>query len=54
MLTMAALYRDESKVYRYRHAQTARLTIDIYSCSGKLISRINVDTLLGIMLEAYG
>ncbi|KAL1996195.1 hypothetical protein VTN49DRAFT_247 [Thermomyces lanuginosus] len=38
-----ALYRDESKLYRYRHAQTARPTIDIYSCSGKLISRINWD-----------
>ena len=37
-----ALYRDESKLSRYRDAQTARSSIDIYSCSGKLISRIIV------------
>lgn len=53
MLMMVALYRDESKLYRYRHAQTARPTIDIYSCSGKLISRINVNTLFTVTLEEY-
>lgn len=37
-----ALYRDESKLSRYRDAQTAKSSIDIYSYSGKLISRINV------------
>ncbi|GAD99952.1 vacuolar protein sorting vps16 [Paecilomyces variotii No. 5] len=36
-----ALYRDQSKLYRYRDAQTAKSSIDIYSCSGKLISKIN-------------
>ncbi|KAL1986479.1 hypothetical protein VTN96DRAFT_6238 [Rasamsonia emersonii] len=36
-----ALYRDESKLYRYRDAQTFKSSIDIYSYSGKLISRIN-------------
>ncbi|KAN0067371.1 Vps16, N-terminal region domain containing protein [Elaphomyces granulatus] len=36
-----ALYRDESKLSRYRDAQTAKSSIDIYSYSGKLISRIN-------------
>ncbi|KAL2000523.1 hypothetical protein VTN02DRAFT_2963 [Thermoascus thermophilus] len=36
-----ALYRDESKIYRYRDAQTAKSSIDIYSCSGKLISQIS-------------
>ncbi|KAK2773743.1 hypothetical protein FQN53_003980 [Emmonsiellopsis sp. PD_33] len=36
-----ALYRDESKLHRYRDPQTAKSYIDIYSCSGKRISRIN-------------
>ncbi|RMJ22317.1 Vacuolar protein [Aspergillus sp. HF37] len=36
-----ALLRDESKPYRYRDAPTARSNIDIYSSSGKYISRIN-------------
>lgn len=38
----AALYRDQSKLYRYRDAQTAKSSIDIYSCSGNIISKINV------------
>lgn len=37
-----ALYRDESKLYRFRDAQTSKSSIDIYTYSGKLISRINV------------
>lgn len=37
-----ALHRSESKVYRYRDAQTAKSSIDIYSFSGQLISRFNV------------
>ncbi|KAL1863382.1 Vacuolar protein sorting-associated protein 16 [Paecilomyces lecythidis] len=36
-----ALYRDQSKLYRYRDAQTAKSSIDIYSCSGNIISKIN-------------
>ncbi|KAF7181081.1 hypothetical protein CNMCM7691_000210 [Aspergillus felis] len=36
-----ALHRDESKPYMYRDAHTARSSIDIYSCSGKHINRIN-------------
>ncbi|GCB19159.1 probable vacuolar protein sorting-associated protein 16 homolog [Aspergillus awamori] len=36
-----ALHRDESKPYRFRDAQTAKSSIDIYSCSGKHINRIN-------------
>lgn len=36
-----ALYRDESKPFLYRDAQTAKSSIDIYSCSGNLINRIN-------------
>ncbi|EAW13214.1 tethering complex subunit VPS16 [Aspergillus clavatus NRRL 1] len=36
-----ALHRDESKPYRFRDAHTARSSIDIYSCSGKPINRIN-------------
>lgn len=35
-----ALYRDESEPYRLTDSQTARSSIDIYSYSGKLISRI--------------
>lgn len=39
---LPALHRDESKPYRFRDAQTAKSSIDIYSCSGKHINRINV------------
>ncbi|KAI1935115.1 Vacuolar protein sorting-associated protein 16 [Ophidiomyces ophidiicola] len=38
-----ALYRDENKLQRYRDAQTAKSSIDIYSYSGQRISRINWD-----------
>ncbi|KAL8722973.1 MAG: hypothetical protein Q9225_000666 [Loekoesia sp. 1 TL-2023] len=38
-----ALYRDEGKLHNYRGTQTAKASIDIYSCSGKLIRRINWD-----------
>ena len=38
---MIALYRDESKITRYRGGSSTKSSIDIYSCSGKLISRIN-------------
>ncbi|KAJ5587527.1 uncharacterized protein N7459_003292 [Penicillium hispanicum] len=36
-----ALYRDESKPFRLRDTQASRSTIDVYSCSGKQIHRIN-------------
>ncbi|KIW59851.1 hypothetical protein PV05_00117 [Exophiala xenobiotica] len=36
-----ALWRDTSKVARYRTGQSTKSTIDIYSSSGKLISNIN-------------
>ncbi|KAK2754493.1 hypothetical protein FQN54_006894 [Arachnomyces sp. PD_36] len=36
-----ALYRDETKIQRYRDLQSGKSSIDIYSCAGKLISRIN-------------
>ena len=38
-----ALYRDESKLYSFRGSQTSKSSIDIYSCAGKLIRRINWD-----------
>ncbi|KKY21138.1 putative vacuolar protein sorting vps16 [Phaeomoniella chlamydospora] len=38
-----ALYRDESKILRYRAGSSAKSGIDIYSCSGQLISRLNWD-----------
>ncbi|KAK2873738.1 hypothetical protein FQN49_002117 [Arthroderma sp. PD_2] len=38
-----ALYRDERKLQRYRDAQTSKSSIDIYSCSGQRICRINWD-----------
>lgn len=37
-----ALYRDESKLFRFQGAQTTKSSIDIYSYSGKHINRINV------------
>ncbi|KAJ5881044.1 uncharacterized protein N7473_012097 [Penicillium subrubescens] len=36
-----ALYRDESKPFQLRDSQASRSGIDIYSCSGKQINRIN-------------
>ncbi|KAJ5745853.1 Vps16 N-terminal [Penicillium odoratum] len=36
-----ALYRDESKPIRLRDSQASRSCIDVYSCSGKQINRIN-------------
>ena len=40
--TLPALYRDESKLHTYRTSQASKSSIDIYSCAGKLIRRINV------------
>lgn len=39
---LTALYRDEGKLHSYRGSQIAKSSIDIYSCAGKLIRRINV------------
>ncbi|KAJ6102811.1 Vps16 N-terminal [Penicillium sp. IBT 16267x] len=36
-----ALYRDESKAISLRDTQASRSSIDVYSCSGKQINRIN-------------
>ncbi|EEQ31174.1 Vacuolar protein sorting-associated protein 16 [Microsporum canis] len=38
-----ALYRDDRRLQRYRDAQTSKSSIDIYSCSGHRICRINWD-----------
>ncbi|MCJ1263094.1 hypothetical protein MMC22_002964 [Lobaria immixta] len=38
-----ALYRDEDKIHTYRGTQASKSSINIYSCSGKLIRRINWD-----------
>ncbi|KAI9847664.1 MAG: hypothetical protein M1838_000810 [Thelocarpon superellum] len=38
-----ALYRDEEKLHAYRGTQAAKSSIDICSCAGKLIRRINWD-----------
>ena len=37
------MYRDESKVLRYRAGSSTKSGIDIYSCAGRLISRLNWD-----------
>ena len=37
-----ALHRDEEKLHTFRGSQAAKSGIDVYSCSGKLIRRINV------------
>ena len=37
-----ALYRDEDKLHTYRGSQASKSGIDIYSCAGKSIRRINV------------
>lgn len=38
-----ALYRDESKLHSFRGTQASKSSIDLYSCAGKLIRRINWD-----------
>ena len=38
-----ALYRDEGKLQAYRTSQSANSSIDIYSCAGSLVTRINWD-----------
>ncbi|KAI5294151.1 hypothetical protein KEM52_004609 [Ascosphaera acerosa] len=38
-----AIYRDESKIQRYKSSQSTRPVISLYSCSGRQISQINWD-----------
>ncbi|KAL8873659.1 MAG: hypothetical protein Q9174_000913 [Haloplaca sp. 1 TL-2023] len=38
-----ALYRDENKLQNYRGNAVAKASIDVYSCSGRSIRRINWD-----------
>jgi WD40 repeat protein len=40
---ITALYRDETKLHTFRGSQASKSSIDVYSCSGKLIRRINWD-----------
>ena len=45
-LPFLALYRDEDKLHTYRGNQSSKTSIDLYSCSGKLIRQINVGNAL--------
>src|ERR1035438_9947647 len=38
-----AIYRDEKKLQSFRSSQASKSSIDVYSCAGKLIRRINWD-----------
>lgn len=38
-----ALYRDETKLHSFRGTQASKSSIDVYSCAGTLIRRINWD-----------
>ncbi|KAH8600344.1 Vps16, C-terminal region-domain-containing protein [Bisporella sp. PMI_857] len=38
-----ALYRDESKLHSLQGSQSSKASIDLYSCAGKLIRRLNWD-----------
>ncbi|KFY51994.1 hypothetical protein V496_08707 [Pseudogymnoascus sp. VKM F-4515 (FW-2607)] len=38
-----ALYRDEAKLHTFRGSQASKSSIDVYSCAGQLIRRINWD-----------
>ena len=40
---MPALFRDAAKISTYRGPQSAKATIDIYSCAGQLIRQIQWD-----------
>lgn len=43
LTTAIALYRDETKLHTFRGSQASKSSIDVYSCAGKLIRRINWD-----------
>lgn len=43
LIVNVAFHRDESRIQTYRGTQTVKSGIDLYSCSGKLIRRINWD-----------
>ena len=38
----AALHRDDDKLQAFTGSQKAKLSIDIYSCAGKLLKQIIV------------
>lgn len=42
LTSFTAIYRDEDKIHSYRGGQAGKASIDIYSCAGKLLRRINV------------
>ena len=48
-----ALYRDEDKLHTYRGSQASKSGIDIYSCAGTPIRRINVGDICS-WIEALG
>lgn len=37
------MHRDETKLHSFRGSQASKSSIDLYSCAGKLIRRINWD-----------
>ena len=37
------LHHDETKLHSFRRSQASKSSIDLYSCAGKLIRRINWD-----------
>lgn len=47
----SALHLDETKPSRLRAGQSSRSTVDIYSCSGQRINRINVILQLPVKCE---
>ncbi|CAD6506179.1 BgTH12-07109 [Blumeria graminis f. sp. triticale] len=38
-----AIYRDDTKLHNFRGVKTSKFSVDLYSCAGKLIRRINWD-----------
>ena len=42
LLSILALYRDQERIQTYRSTPSSRSSIDVYSCAGRLIRRINV------------
>ena len=43
LLDKIALHRDETKLHSFRGSQASKSSIDLYSCAGKLMRRINWD-----------
>ena len=50
-LTVKALYRDEEKLHSYHGPSASKSRVDVYSCSGKLIRRVNASFFSNVSID---